>query len=123
MKNYILARDTPKIKKGACVFINNKAIFVAENNYINHNNIQALSIPDRDINAEIQRLLDEGWIEEEISNNPIEVWVNIYKFNNARGTDLGYPWFTREEAMNNKSSQADYIRTIKLIETHDIIIN
>jgi len=75
MKNYILAKDTPRIIKGARIEISNYDIIARENNYM-----QKLNLPERDLKVELERLLHEGWIEEAKEFNiPDEIYVNTYE--------------------------------------------
>ena len=110
-KKYVLAKDTPTAKKGDKIQIDELSVFV----HNKWNGIECLFMinnPNNNVNAEIARLLKEGWIEEV---NPLEIWVNKYKRSCGLDDKYGQARESKKDALENILS-SNYIRTVHFIE-------
>ena len=111
-KKYVLAKDTPTAKKGDKIQIDELSVFV----HNKWNGIECLFMinnPNNNVNAEIARLLKEGWIEEV---KPLEVWVNLYSEDNHQGI-YGNIHDSLENAVQYRDScYIPFIRTVHFIE-------
>ena len=109
-KKYVLAKDTPTAKKGDKIQIDELSVFVRNK----WNGIECLFMinnPNNNVNAEIARLLKEGWIEEV---KPLEIWVNEYTAPTRHLGEYVYP--SLNKAQEEARYSADYIRTVHFIE-------
>ena len=109
MNKYILARDIPNVKKGAKVTIDSSIYCEFMGNRVYLDKSPGLLKPE-EIQSELQRLINEGWIEEV---KPLEGWVNIYE---SGRTYYLHPTKEVAESMAHKPS---LIRTVKFREVTD----
>ena len=110
MSKYILARDIPNVKKGAKVTVDSSIYCEFSGNRVYLDKFPGLLKPE-EIQSELQRLINEGWIEEV---KPSEGWVNIYE----NGYGPYYLHFTKEEA-ESMAHKPTPIRTVKFREVTD----
>jgi hypothetical protein len=101
---YRLKRDLPFAKAGEPVEVNEHGIRVSDK-YIDQFYHR---VSQKKLDAEVQRLISEGWIEEV---KPREIWVNEYK----QGL-LGSYLFDSKESAEKSTAESGYIRTVKFVE-------
>ena len=114
-KKYILAKDLPFAKRGTEVNVSGDRIFVQRGKSKLEACIDALELWDstsENIQKELQRLIDEGWIEEA---KPREWFVGI--------TDKNIPCYIGDDKPDAKLNQlngflfmGENISTIKVRE-------
>jgi len=119
-KKYVLAKDTPTAKKGDKIQIDKLSVFV----HNKWNGIECLFMinnPYDNVNAEIARLLKEGWIKEVKPPKPLEIWVNEYSENTITvgGYFLGLHLYVSEKHALENAVSSNYIRTVHFIEAPD----
>ena len=102
---YRLKRDLPFAKAGETVYAEEYGISVCDKRIDQLPNYRHTQ---DQVDAEVQRLISEGWIEEV---KPREIWVNEYA--DKLVSNMYYDKKTAEDSAHYFSG---YIRTVKFIE-------
>ena len=115
-KKYILAKDLPFAKRGTEVNVSGDRIFVQRGKSKLEACIDALELWDstsENIQKELQRLIDEGWIEEV---KPRE-WYEVERLMpNGIWAYESNRYDTEEDAISDYSGDKTKLRVIKVRE-------